>query len=262
MLPDSPQQDWITSLSSLRKAGQACAMVTVTEVRGSAPREPGARMIIAEGRLVWGTIGGGNLEKLAIEQAQAFIDEHGRHTASVKFPLAESAGQCCGGEVTVFFETFAWRRTRVVVFGAGHVGQAIGGLANYLQADVLLVDEREESDLQPAPDSARTYELLCIDEPQEEVDNLPSDALLLVMTHSHARDLEIVARALKCGPFAYIGLIGSERKWDRFRKRLLQRGFTEEELSQVTCPIGAGRTSKEPSAIAISVAAQLLGVLA
>ena len=262
MSPDFPQQDWITSLSSLREAGRACAMVTVTEVRGSAPREPGARMIIAEGRLVWGTIGGGNLEKMAIEQAQAFIDEHGRHTESVSFPLAERVGQCCGGEVTVFFETFAWRRPKVVVFGAGHVGQAFGGLADYLQADVLLVDEREESQLQPTPKSARTYELLCIDEPQEEVDNLSSDTLLLVMTHSHARDLEIVARALKRGPFAYIGLIGSERKWDRFRKRLKQRGFTEEELSQVTCPIGEGRTSKEPSAIAISVAAQILTVLA
>ncbi|MAG62585.1 xanthine dehydrogenase accessory protein XdhC [Candidatus Woesearchaeota archaeon] len=262
MSPDSPQQDWITSLSSLREAGQACAMVTVTDVRGSAPREPGARMIVADGRLVWGTIGGGNLEKLAIEQAQAFIDEHGCHTASVNFPLAESAGQCCGGEVTVFFETFVWRRPKVVVFGAGHVGQAIGGLVDYLQADVLLIDEREESQLQPPPAPARPYELLCIDEPQEEVDALPADALLLIMTHSHARDLEIVVRALERGPFAYIGMIGSERKWARFRKRLLQRGFTEDQLSQVTCPIGEGRTSKEPSAIAISVAAQLLTVLA
>ena len=261
MPSDLPQQDWITSLSKLREAGQVCAMVTVTGVRGSAPREPGARMIIAEGRLVWGTIGGGSLEKLAMEQAQAFIDEHGQHTASMKYPLAEKVGQCCGGEVTVFFETFVWRRRRVVVFGAGHVGQAIGGLAKYLQADVLLVDEREEAQLQPPLDSARPFELLCIDEPQEEVDALPADALLLVMTHSHARDLEIVARALKRGPFAYLGLIGSERKWARFRKRLLQRGFSEEELSWVTCPIGDGRTSKEPNAIAISVAAQLLAVL-
>ncbi len=219
-------------------------------------------MIVAGGRLVWGTIGGGNLEKLALEQAQEFIQQHGRHSASVTYPLADRAGQCCGGEVTVFFETFTWQRRRVVVFGAGHVGQAIGGLANYLQAEVLLVDERQQEDLQPTLDSERPFEVLCIDEPQEEIDSLPSDALVLVMTHSHARDLEIVARAIQRGPFAFLGLIGSERKWKRFRERLEQRGFSSDQLAQVTCPIGTGGTSKEPTAIAVSVVAQLLTVLA
>ena len=78
------------------------------------------------------------------------------------------------------------------------------------------------------------------------------------MTHSHALDLELVARALRRGTFPYVGLIGSERKWARFRSRLEQRGFEPDELARVTCPIGLGRTSKEPTAIAVSVAAELL----
>ncbi len=78
------------------------------------------------------------------------------------------------------------------------------------------------------------------------------------MSHSHALDLEVVARAIKRNVFPYIGLIGSERKWIRFRHRLLQRGFTEEELARVTCPIGVSKGSKEPRKIALSVAAELV----
>ena len=96
-----------------------------------------------------------------------------------------------------------------------------------------------------------------MDAPEAEIDELPDDALVLVMTHDHALDLEIVARAVK-REFAYLGLIGSERKWERFQKRLLQRGFSAAELARVRCPIGTSKHSKEPTAIAISVAAELL----
>jgi xanthine dehydrogenase accessory factor len=102
---------------------------------------------------------------------------------------------------------------------------------------------------------------VCVDHPEEELDDLAADALVLVMTHDHALDLEIVAKAIQ-RDFAYVGLIGSERKWERFRKRLAQRGFTEQQIAKVTCPIGVSKHSKEPTAIAISTAAELLDVLA
>jgi len=251
---------WFEYLSELKASRSPCAMVVVTGVRGSAPREPGARMIVAGGRLAWGTIGGGNLERLAIGRASELLARGERVSESVAIPLSEKAGQCCGGEVTLFVETFLWTRRRVVVFGAGHVGQALGGLAPYLGADVQLVDGRSEEELQPALPAERPYDVLFIDAPEEEIDGLPADSLVLVMTHSHALDLEIVARALKRGGFPYLGLIGSERKWARFRKRLAQRGLTPEEIGRVRCPIGATRTSKEPGAIAVSTAAELLEV--
>ena len=81
------------------------------------------------------------------------------------------------------------------------------------------------------------------------------------MTHSHALDLEILTKAIARGTFPYVGLIGSDRKWVRFRKRLEQRGFSAEQIASVTCPIGLGRPTKEPTAIAVAVAAQLLEVL-
>lgn len=256
------QLAWIDVLAAHQRGGTPCALVTVTRVVGSAPREPGARMVVADGRLAWGTIGGGNLERLAIERAVELLAEAEPRAESLEVPLAESAGQCCGGKVTLFVETFPTRRRQVAVFGAGHVGQALGGLAPWLGAEVVLIDPRDEATLDPPPPTEPSYELRFVDAPEDEVASLDEDALVVVMTHSHALDQDILAAALTRGTFPYVGLIGSTRKWVRFRERLTQRGFSDAQLGSVTCPIGLGETSKEPRAIAVAVAAQLLEVLA
>lgn len=263
------QQEWLESLARLRSERRACAQVVVIGIKGSAPREVGARMIVADGRLAWGTIGGGRLEHLAIERAaelaeKAQAGQVGGHLAgdaqafTETVPLSEKAGQCCGGEVTLFYEAFPWTRRKLVIFGAGHVAQAIGGLQPYLDLDVLLIDPRSEEEIEPPLDPKRPFETLFIDSPEEEITALPEGSLLLVMSHSHALDQEVVARAMKRNVFPYIGLIGSDRKWTRFRHRLAQRGFTEEELARVTCPIGVTKSSKEPRKIALSVAAEIV----
>ncbi len=257
-----PTAPWFEALSRLHAEGRPCAVVVVTEVSGSAPRETGARLVVADGELVWGTIGGGRLEHLAIEHAAELLAGGGRRTDSVDYPLAEAAGQCCGGKVTLFYETFPWTRREIVVFGAGHVAQALAGLQPYLAADVLLVDPREEAEIRPPVPAERPWRLLCVDAPEEEVDALGDSALVLIMTHDHALDLRVLERALARGGFPYVGLIGSARKWERFRRRLLERGFDAADIDAVTCPIGSTKTTKEPRTIAISVANELLEVLA
>lgn len=258
-MPDD--QSWIEKLSELRAQGRPCAMVVVTDVQGSGPRESGARMIVAGGELVYGTVGGGNLEHQAIAHASELLKLGAPRSESVAYPLGEKVGQCCGGQVTLFFETFPWTRRRIAIFGAGHVGQALAGLQTYLQADVVLIDGRTEEEIRPALPAKRPWKLVCVDHPEEELDELADDTLVLVMTHNHALDLEIVAKAIP-RRFAYLGLIGSERKWERFQKRLAQRGFSESDIASITCPIGLSKHSKEPTAIAISAAAQLLDVMA
>ena len=258
----SPARAWFEVLAELRAAGTPCAVVVVTGVKGSTPREVGARLVVAGGELVWGTIGGGKLEHLAIEQASTLV-EAGRTTSeSAEFPLAESAGQCCGGHVTLFFEVFAWTARRVVVFGGGHVAQAIAGLHGYLGAELELIDPREEDELVPVPPAERSWTLTCIDAPEGEVERLDPESLVLVMTHDHALDLALLEALLERGGFPYVGMIGSQRKWARFRKRLLARGFDEGAVDSVRCPIGLSKSSKEPSAIALSVAAELVDVFA
>lgn len=254
------QQAWLQALDNLRASATPCVVVTVVGVQGSAPREAGARLIVAGGRLSWGTIGGGKLEHLAIEHAAELVASGEPSSSTERYPLSERAGQCCGGEVTLFYEVFPWRRRSLSIFGAGHVAQALAGLAPWLRADVLLIDPRSEEVIEPPMPAERPYRTRFIDSPEEEIDEIPADSAVLIMTHDHALDLEVLARALKRGCFPYLGLIGSERKWKRFQGRLLQRGFSAEELASVRCPIGATRTSKEPTAIAISTAAELLEV--
>ncbi|MDP6763010.1 MAG: xanthine dehydrogenase accessory protein XdhC [Planctomycetota bacterium] len=259
---DAPTS-WLEELAALRAAGTPCVVVVVTGVSGSTPREVGARMIVAGGRLAWGTIGGGNLELLAIEAARELIVSPRARSRSIDYPLGASTGQCCGGAVTLFFEPFAWRARRVVVFGAGHVAQALGALAGHLAADVLLIDPREPEEIQPALPARPSFELLSVDAPEDEVAGLPGEAAVLVMTHSHALDESLVEHALRRDePFAYLGMIGSERKWRRFRARLERKGLSEEALDMVRCPIGQTRSSKEPGAIAVAAAAELIEVLA
>ena len=254
------QQEWLEALARFRDEGRSCCQVVVTGVRGSAPREVGARMIVADGKLAWGTIGGGQLEHLAIQRACELLEAGGAATVTETVPLSEKAGQCCGGEVSLFLESFSWTRRRLVIFGCGHVAQAIAGLADYMGLDVQLIDSRSAEDVEPPLPEPRPYEVLFIDAPEEEVDSIPADSLLLVMTHSHSIDQDVIARALRRGTFPYIGLIGSDRKWIRFKQRLEQRGATAEQLASVTCPIGLSKGSKEPRKIALSVVAEIVEV--
>ena len=257
--PTGPQA-WIETLAELSAKKQACAVVVVTDVQGSAPRDPGTRMIVSDGGLHWGTIGGGNLEHQAIDHALGLLRGDRAVSETVEYPLGEKVGQCCGGKVTLFYETLLWQKRTVAVFGAGHVGQALGKLAPWMEAEVLLIDSREEDELQPtlpAPNE-RPFTLITTNAPEAEIETLPPDALVLVMTHDHALDQEILGQALRRGTFPFVGLIGSDRKWARFQKRLQQAGLPEELLATVHCPIGVSRASKHPSAIALSTATQLV----
>lgn len=254
---------WLGELETLRSTGTPCVAVIVAAASGSTPREVGARMIVADGRLAWGTIGGGNLELKAIEAARDLLEQPGACSRSLEYPLGPATGQCCGGAVTLFFEPFTWSARRVVIFGAGHVAQALGALADHLAAEVLLIDPREAAEIQP-PLAARTaFELLSVDAPEDEVAELSPTAAVLVMTHSHALDQLLIEHALRREePFAYLGMIGSARKWEHFRSRLGRKGFTDAALDSVHCPIGLTRCSKEPGAIALSAAAAISEVFA
>ena len=101
---------------------------------------------------------------------------------------------------------------------------------------------------------------------QQAVPRLAPGSRVLIMSFSHAEDLDVVAACLRRqreqGDLPFIGLIGSQTKWATFSNRLHGRGFAPEELAQVTCPIGIpGIGGKEPEVIAVAVAAQLLQTL-
>jgi len=145
-----------------------------------------------------------------------------------------------------------------VLFGAGHVARALVAVLAGLPCRVTWVDGRESEF--PA-DVPRNVTIVVTDTPEAEVAAAPTGACFLVMTHSHPLDQALAEAILRRGAFAYFGLIGSVSKRRQFERRMAERGIPPERFADMICPIGVpGIKGKEPSSIAIAVAAQLLQV--
>ena len=248
-------------------------VVSVAATQGSAPRETGAWMAVFADAVL-GTIGGGHLELQAIAQARALLAGSDT-TATLRYALGPSLGQCCGGVVHLRFDKVAASdlptllprlrspHTPVALFGGGHVGRALVQVLATLPMDLRWIDSRDEIFPEALP---ATVSCEHSDPVQAVVPELASGSQVLIMSFSHAEDLDVVAACLTRlraqDDLPYIGLIGSKTKWATFRHRLQERGFTEAELARVTCPIGVpGIVGKQPEVIAIAVAAQLLQAL-
>jgi xanthine dehydrogenase accessory factor len=250
-------------------------VVQVQSTRGSVPREAGAWMAVFRhgSPELLGTIGGGRLELDAIAHARALLaDPQGPRSQS--YALGPSLGQCCGGQVELGFEfigaaDIAALRQRlrtghqpVALFGGGHVGQALVQVMGQLPLDVHWIDSRDAPFPAELPANVRCEHSLPV---HQAVADLAAQSRVLIMSFSHAEDLDIVAACLQRqrahADLRFIGLIGSKTKWATFRQRLEARGFSAQELAQVTCPIGLpGIRDKRPEVIAVSVAAQLMGL--
>jgi xanthine dehydrogenase accessory factor len=246
-------------------------LVTVCRTQGSVPRDVGTWMAVwPEGQV--GTIGGGHLEWDAARQARDGLVGGSAQTWEHRVALGPSLGQCCGGVVALCFERvdgsqaaalrerLAPALTPLALFGGGHVGQAIVRALAPLPFGVRWIDSRDgvfPDDLSPGVRTEHSEPV------HDAVRDLPPGALVLVMSFSHAEDLDIVAACLArqraAGDLPFVGLIGSKTKWATFRRRLADRGFAQEELDHVTCPIGIpGISDKAPGVVAASVVAQLL----
>ncbi len=279
---------WSHIVKTLEAHG-TCAMVSVVKVEGSAPREAGARIVVTSLGF-HGTIGGGTLEWHAIAKAQALLGKPTQHKLS-SHSLGPDLGQCCGGRVQLvtevfarsdipaaksfaarealgpftltgrileldFVEQFGDSNRKLYLFGAGHVGRALVLALAPLPFDVIWIDPREGAFPSVAPSNVVTIQS---ENPAAEIAEAPSDSFALVMTHSHALDLEIIDAVLRNPSFAYAGLIGSQTKRARFTKRLREAGVSEDRIEAMVCPIGVrGIKSKHPSAIAAATATQIL----
>ncbi|MDB5859203.1 MAG: hypothetical protein JWQ76_2892 [Ramlibacter sp.] len=253
-----------------RLAAQDAVLVTVHDAQGSVPREAGAWMLVFTDA-VHGTIGGGHLEFDAIAEARRRLSGTSGD-ALRRYALGPSLGQCCGGVVHLRFDRLGAtdvpdlqrrlqaERAPLALFGGGHVGKALVKVLAPLPFAVTWIDSRDEIFPDDVPANVACEHS---DPVQAAVADLAPHSRVLIMSFSHAEDLDVVAACLKRlreqGDLPYVGLIGSKTKWATFRHRLEERGFRKQELAQVTCPIGVpGITGKQPEVIAVAVAAQLL----
>ena len=265
----------------VEKLAQSPAIwITVLQAQGSVPRGAGTVMVVFDD-VFFGTIGGGHLEFEAIAEARHFLklpDLSQVLPMEKRFALGPSLGQCCGGALVLNFESVSGRDTDrlqaildaqriqrfmpLALFGGGHVGKALVNVLAPLPFQVRWVDSRDEIFPDPVPP-----QVVCehSNPVQAAVADLAPNSRVIIMSFSHAEDLDIVAACLlrvrQKNDLPFVGLIGSATKWATFKRRLAERGFSEAECQHITCPIGVpGISGKEPEVIAVAVAAQLLQV--
>jgi xanthine dehydrogenase accessory factor len=259
--------DWTRAIEQLRASRRAGVLVTVASVRGHAPRQAGAKMVVAADR-TWCSVGGGNLEAVAVERARAMLDAATSDPELLTLALSDKAPyqhgvQCCGGEVTLLLEPLAVAPV-VAVFGVGHVGLELARILARRELDLHLVDSRPEQltpeRLAVLADAVATVHVHNVPLlPELVLGELPPGAHVLIMTHDHAEDAALCDAALRTPGLGSIGLIGSSSKWARFRRKLADEGHEAEAIARITTPIGLpGLTGKDPSTIAIGVAAALV----
>jgi xanthine dehydrogenase accessory factor len=262
--------DWLRAAQQLRDEGQPGVLVTVAEVRGHAPREAGAKMVVGRDR-TWGSVGGGNLEATAVARARELIESGAAgpemHEAQLN-PHArnEHGRQCCGGVVRLLLEPLPVRPV-VALFGLGHVGYELARILSRLPVRLLLVDSRPEQldrvRLADVIDGAADVGIYHTMLGEQVLEQLPRGAHVVIMTHDHAEDFALCDAALRLPqPLGGVGLIGSSAKWTRFAAQLAAAGHAPEAIARITCPIGQpGITGKDPAVIAVAVAAALLATV-
>ena len=253
----NPGMNWLAACQQLEQQGQAYCIATVLAYVGSVPRSSGAKMVIsAQGQ--FDTLGGGNLEYQVIAKARENLTLQHAETIIERFALSADLGQCCGGAVQVMFEFFHTQTPQVAIFGAGHVCQSLTSILSGLACHVKVIDSRPEW-LTPLAQKGTETEQHA--NPVDAIENLKDNTFVLIMTQDHALDFELTQHALESQRFAYVGLIGSQGKSQRFRFRLKEQLTDINLLDQLTCPIGhPDITGKLPMEVAVSVSAQLMNL--
>ncbi|MBO1038704.1 xanthine dehydrogenase accessory protein XdhC [Brucella pituitosa] len=243
-------------------------LIEVTDVRGSAPRDAGAWMLVARD-MIFRTIGGGQLEYMAIDHARKILA--GGKDSPMDVPLGPEIGQCCGGRVGLSFRRInrglaeeliakvdaeIATRPHVYIFGAGHVGDALAYTLSLTPVRVILVDTRE-AELMAV--DAPGVETCLAAMPEQVVRSAPPGSAFIVLTHDHALDFLIVAEALQRDDAVYVGMIGSKTKKATFKNWLKREIGRAELFENLVCPVGGSVVKdKRPEVIAALAAAEVL----
>jgi xanthine dehydrogenase accessory factor len=245
------------ALEAIRQ-GEAAALATVIEAEGSTPRGASAKMLVhADGRTV-GTVGGGGVESRVIEEATAAIAQG--ESRELQYRLVdEERGDpgICGGDMRIFVEVLTPRPTLLII-GAGHIGQAVAKLGDFLGYRVAVLDERAE--LVTAERFPWAGALLTGGLDEQVADfSLDENCYVVMVTPHHSLDEKVLA-ALVGRPFAYVGLIGSQRRTAHTFERARKAGVPDEMLERVQTPIGMDIGAETPREIAVSIIGEIIAV--
>ena len=246
------------ALLELEKNNQSASLCTVTKSEGSTPRHVGSKMLVyADGKFI-GTVGGGDLENRVIKAALQTLEDGKAQTLSYTMtdPARGDPG-VCGGQVKVFVEPI-YPPPTLVVIGAGHVGKAVVHLAKWLGFRVVVSDDREEfcnPESTPGADEYYPVEMGLL------VEKLKVTKQTYLVVTSRGSNVDAVGLpSLLESNAAYIGVIGSKRRWATTVKVLKEKGVAEDLINKVRSPMGIELQAETPEEIAVSIMAEILMV--
>ena len=248
--------DIYQALAEVEKNHQSAALCTVVKSIGSTPRHVGSKMLVyPDGKFI-GTVGGGDLEHRVLDEAWiAMTDGESRLlTYRMSDPSRGDVG-VCGGTVEVFVEPVL-PPAMIVVIGAGHVGKAVVHLAKWLGFRVAVSDDRPEFCTPEAVPGADAYYPVDMGELPK---HLTINRRTYIVITSRGANVDVVGLPglLESNP-AYIGVIGSRRRWLTTAKGLKEKGVPEEKIASVHSPMGLELNAETPEEIAVSIMAEVL----
>jgi len=249
--------DIYQEIVALKDRGEDAALVTVVSAGGSTPREAGAKMLVKTDGSIVGTIGGGNLELVAIKEALKAIRTGKSNRLDYGLQPGEELGMICGGDVEIFIEPLLAEPT-LYICGGGHIGLALAKMGRLLGFKITVIDDRPEyANTGRFPEAEQTR-VSDYDKAFSGL-NIDRSGYIIIVTHGHKGDTAALASAL--GTQArYIGMIGSKKKVASCYEQLREKGFAREQLDKVHAPIGLEIYSQTPEEIAVSIMAEIIAV--
>jgi xanthine dehydrogenase accessory factor len=245
-----------TRLAELQARGASAAVCTVTKTSGSVPRRAGTKMLVFPDGRIEGTIGGGEMEARVLAEALAALNDGQPRTLeySLTDPGRGDPG-ICGGTMEVFVEPIQPQATLLII-GAGHVGRALAQLADFLGYRVLVSDDRPEMATAELIPQAESFYPVPISDLANQV-TINSQTYIVLTTRNAEIDIKGLP-ALLDSPAAYIGVIGSRRRWAEARKKMEAAGVPQTKLDKVTSPMGLELNAETPEEIALSIMSEIV----
>ncbi len=231
------------------------ALVTLTEIKGSTPRDEGSLMLVKENGSISGSIGGGKIEYTVIQEAVEAIKENRSRVFEHSLTPEGDLHMQCGGEAKGFIKVFSPEK-KLIIAGGGHVGEKVLELAIFLGFRCEVVDDREEYRYKESLQKADRIVIAPYEKAIEEL-NINEETYIVIATKGHSGDLEFVKAALRTEA-KYIGLIGSKVKHAFIKKSLEDAGFTNEQRDKIYGPIGLDISNQHPEEIAVSIMSEIL----
>jgi xanthine dehydrogenase accessory factor len=246
-----------SKIDEIEASGHIAVLCIVTKTRGSTPRHAGSKMIVFPDGKIFGTVGGGEIESLCISESLKLI-ENG-YTANLNYKLVnpeQGDPGICGGEVDIYLEVIG-KKANLLIIGAGHVGQKLAHLGNWLGFSVGVIDDRKELlETSIIVNSSSIFPSL-EEYKSKTTPLLPNNLFVVFTTRSLDIDVSLIPEILTFNP-KYIGVIGSNKRWLKTTELLLNDGILESDIEQIYSPIGLDLQSETPEEIALSIMAEIL----